>query len=117
MPKWWWGEASKPGPKTEATRDARRCLLYWVEAETLRHLSAKYYPMVPPPRSTIAAAFSPDGRTLASTHVDHTVKIIDGQTGRCLRVFLIGHRRTPWVKFIENAAQLDGALLRLFGIG
>ena len=111
MPKWWWGEASRPGPKTEATRDARRCLLYWyttnftlylsiliisyemegalfvneryaichhyfwssfliflrVEAETLCHLSAKYYPMVSPPRSTIAAAFSPDGRTLAST--------------------------------------------------
>lgn len=38
-----------------------------VEAETLRHLSAKYCPLLPPPRSTIAAAFSPDGRTLAST--------------------------------------------------
>lgn len=38
-----------------------------VEAESLRHLSAKYCPLVPPPRSTIAAAFSPDGRTLAST--------------------------------------------------
>jgi hypothetical protein len=38
-----------------------------VEAETLRHLSAKYCPLVPPPRSTIAAAFSPDGRALAST--------------------------------------------------
>ncbi|KAK9099751.1 hypothetical protein Scep_023181 [Stephania cephalantha] len=48
------------------------------------------------PRSTIAAAFGPDGRTLASTHGDHTVKIIDCQTGRCLKV-LCGHRRTPWV--------------------
>lgn len=38
-----------------------------VEAESLRHLSAKYCPLVPPPRSTIAAAFSSDGRTLAST--------------------------------------------------
>lgn len=27
---------------------------------------------------------------------DHTVKIIDCQTGRCLKV-LSGHRRTPWV--------------------
>ncbi|KAF3955447.1 hypothetical protein CMV_019335 [Castanea mollissima] len=96
VPKRRWGEASKPGPKTEATRDARRGLLSWVEAETLRHLSAKYCPLVPPPRSTIAAAFSPDGRTLASTHGDHTVKIIDCQTGRCLKV-LSGHRRTPWV--------------------
>lgn len=38
-----------------------------VEAGSLRHLSAKYCPLVPPPRSTIAAAFSPDGRSIAST--------------------------------------------------
>ena len=38
-----------------------------VEAESLRHFSAKYCPLLPPPRSTIAAAFSPDGKTLAST--------------------------------------------------
>ncbi|XP_031482871.1 uncharacterized protein LOC116252626 isoform X1 [Nymphaea colorata] len=76
--------------------DAKQRLLSWVESESLRHLSAKYCPLVPPPRSTIAAAFSPDGRTLASTHGDHTVKIIDCQTGSCLKV-LSGHRRTPWV--------------------
>lgn len=76
--------------------DARDGLISWVESESLRHLSARYCPLVPPPRSTIAAAFSPDGRTLASTHGDHTVKIIDCQTGRCLKV-LTGHRRTPWV--------------------
>ncbi|RWW29368.1 hypothetical protein GW17_00006110 [Ensete ventricosum] len=67
-----------------------------VEAESLRHLSAKYSSLVPPPRSTIAAAFSSDGNTIASTHGDHTVKIIDCQTGNCLKV-LSGHRRTPWV--------------------
>ncbi|XP_059431933.1 uncharacterized protein LOC132165407 isoform X3 [Corylus avellana] len=96
VPKRHWGEASKPEPKSEAARDPRRGLLSWVEAETLRHLSAKYCPLVPPPRSTIAAAFSHDGRKLASTHGDHTVKIIDCQTGSCLKV-LSGHRRTPWV--------------------
>ncbi|XP_010274964.1 PREDICTED: uncharacterized protein LOC104610171 [Nelumbo nucifera] len=95
-----WGEPSKctsdsSGPKRDVT-DARHGLISWVEAESLRHLSANYCPLVPPPRSTIAAAFSPDGRTLASTHGDHTVKIIDCQTGRCLKV-LTGHRRTPWV--------------------
>ncbi|XP_058101415.1 uncharacterized protein LOC131245756 [Magnolia sinica] len=95
-----WGEASKRavdcfGPKCEST-DARHGLITWVEAESLRHLSAKYSPLVPPPRSTIAAAFSPDGKTLASTHGDHTVKIIDCRTGSCLKV-LSGHRRTPWV--------------------
>ncbi|KAF7818487.1 Activating molecule in BECN1-regulated autophagy protein 1 isoform A [Senna tora] len=102
VPKRCWGEASKPKsgscphPKSDAVRDAKRGLLSWVEAESLRHLSAKYCPLLPPPRSTIAAAFSPDGKVLASTHGDHTVKIIDCETGSCLKV-LIGHRRTPWV--------------------
>ncbi|GAA0163509.1 hypothetical protein LIER_19355 [Lithospermum erythrorhizon] len=82
--------------RCKASTDARRGLISWVEAESMRHLSAKYCPLSPPPRSTIAAAFSPDGLTLASTHGDHTVKLIDWQTGRCLKV-LSGHRRTPWV--------------------
>lgn len=42
-------------------------MIFRVEAESLRHLSAKYCPLLPPPRSTIAAAFSPDGKVLAST--------------------------------------------------
>lgn len=100
--KWNWGEASKSKSssssraKKDVSRDARRGLLSWVEADSLRHLSAKYCPLLPPPRSTIAAAFSPDGKVLASTHGDHTVKIIDCETGSCLKV-LVGHRRTPWV--------------------
>ncbi|XP_061368594.1 uncharacterized protein LOC133311554 isoform X2 [Gastrolobium bilobum] len=102
VPKWHWGESSKSKsgscshPKSEALRDAKRGLLSWVEAESLGHLSAMYCPLLPPPRSTIAAAFSPDGKFLASTHGDHTVKIIDCETGNCLKV-LVGHRRTPWV--------------------
>ncbi|CAM8902843.1 unnamed protein product [Rhodiola kirilowii] len=96
-----WGNPSESnldsfGPWRVAERDASRSLLSWVEAESLCHLSAKYCPLFPPPRSTIAAAFSPDGKTLASTHGDHTVKIIDCETGICLKV-LSGHRRTPWV--------------------
>ncbi|KAK8345863.1 hypothetical protein V6Z12_A07G176700 [Gossypium hirsutum] len=100
VPKKQWGEAPKrivySSPWTEPIRDARRGILSWAEEESLLHLSGKYCPLVPPPRSTIAAAFSPDGRTLASTHGDHTVKIIDYQKGKCLKV-LSGHRRTPWV--------------------
>ncbi|CAN0897730.1 Activating molecule in BECN1-regulated autophagy protein 1 [Linum grandiflorum] len=102
VPKKGWGEASRwivnsPSElKSEPARDPKRDLISWVEAESLRHLSAKYCSLMPPPRSTIAAAFSPDGKTLASTHGDHTVKIIDCQTGKCLKV-LNGHRRTPWV--------------------
>ncbi|PON94896.1 Guanine nucleotide-binding protein, beta subunit [Trema orientale] len=95
------GEASKcqldsDGPRCEVARSSRHNLVSWVESESLRHFSAKYCPLLPPPRSTIAAAFSADGKTLASTHGDHTVKIIDCQTGSCLKV-LSGHRRTPWV--------------------
>lgn len=95
-----WGEAARWSVDCSRQRcevtDAKNGLIAWVEAESLRHFSAKYCPLVPPPRSTIAAAFSPDGQTLASTHGDHTVKIIYCRTGSCLKV-LSGHRRTPWV--------------------
>ncbi|CAI9288402.1 unnamed protein product [Lactuca saligna] len=102
LPKRQWGEVSNHKhqsfvkPESERVRNSRRELLSWVEAESLRCLSAKYCPLVPSPRSTIAAAFSADGKILASTHGDHTVKIIDCQTGKCEKV-LSGHRRTPWV--------------------
>ncbi|XP_042026361.1 uncharacterized protein LOC121773545 isoform X2 [Salvia splendens] len=82
--------------RCESAKDARQELRSWVESGSLLHISAKYCSLQPRPRSTIAAAFSPDGKTLASTHGDHTVKIISCQTGKCLKV-LSGHRRTPWV--------------------
>ncbi|KAL6503537.1 hypothetical protein OROGR_025460 [Orobanche gracilis] len=96
-----WGKASNPcsgscGTEHKSAKDVRQELCSWVEVESLQHLSAKYCPLQPSPRSTIAAAFSPDGKTLASTHGDHTAKIIDCRTGKCLKV-LSGHRRTPWV--------------------
>ncbi|KAH9325537.1 hypothetical protein KI387_005715, partial [Taxus chinensis] len=95
-----WGETAKWAVSSCRSRyesmDAKHGLISWTEAESLRHCSAKYCTLVPPPRSTIAAAFSPDGCRLASTHGDHTVKIICCQTGACLKV-LSGHRRTPWV--------------------
>ncbi|KAK1426748.1 hypothetical protein QVD17_15427 [Tagetes erecta] len=102
FPKRRWGEVSSHKqrssvkPESERVRNSRSELSSWVEAESLRCLSAKYCPLVPSPRSTIAAAFSADGKILASTHGDHTVKIIDCQTGKCEKV-LSGHRRTPWV--------------------
>uniref|UniRef100_M0XT86 Uncharacterized protein n=1 Tax=Hordeum vulgare subsp. vulgare TaxID=112509 RepID=M0XT86_HORVV len=37
------------------------------ESQSLHSWSAKYCPLMPPSRSTIAVAFSLDGRTLAST--------------------------------------------------
>ncbi|XP_057858998.2 uncharacterized protein LOC131067847 isoform X1 [Cryptomeria japonica] len=95
-----WGETARWTVSSCRSRyelvDAKHGLIQWTEAESLRHCSAKYCTLVPPPRSTIAAAFSPDGHRLASTHGDHTVKIICFQTGGCIKV-LSGHRRTPWV--------------------
>ncbi|XP_010556869.1 PREDICTED: uncharacterized protein LOC104826055 [Tarenaya hassleriana] len=102
LPRKLWGESrldadSSCGTSSgESASDAGCSLISWAETESLQHLSAKYCPLIPPPRSTIAAAFSSDGRILASTHGDHTVKIIDCETGNCLKV-LSGHRRTPWV--------------------
>lgn len=98
--KLWDGQSkSSPdvlGPKKLQAVSAKLALTSWVEAESLLHCSAKYCPLQPAPRSTIAAAFSPDGTILASTHGDHTVKIICCKTGLCLKT-LCGHRRTPWV--------------------
>ncbi len=39
----------------------------FVECDFLRRCAATYCELTPPPRSTIAAAFSPDGSVLAST--------------------------------------------------
>ena len=50
-------------------------------------------------KSTISISFSPCGKYFASTHGDHTVKIISYPEGRIIQT-LIGHERTPWtVKF------------------
>lgn len=40
----------------------------WMETDFLLHsVSAKYCSLSPPPRSTIAVAYSPDGKLIAST--------------------------------------------------
>lgn len=46
-------------------------------------------------RSTFNMEFSPDGTKVASTHGDHTVRVTDIATGKCVRT-LTGHPRTPW---------------------
>ncbi|KAF9620511.1 hypothetical protein IFM89_013128 [Coptis chinensis] len=59
-------------------REEQMDVVYGVESESLRHLSVKYCPLVPPPRSTIAKTFSPNGKnTCIYTHATIFVKIID----------------------------------------
>lgn len=47
--------------------DGQKGLGSFAEEDFLRRCSASYCDLNPPPRSTIATAFSPDGRFLAST--------------------------------------------------
>ncbi|XP_074661706.1 activating molecule in BECN1-regulated autophagy protein 1B-like [Tubulanus polymorphus] len=46
-------------------------------------------------RSTFILSMSHDGSRIISTHGDHTVRVTDAVTGRCIHV-LSGHPRTPW---------------------
>jgi activator-of-BECN1-regulated-autophagy protein 1 len=56
--------------------------------------------------STISISFSPDGRTVASTHGDHTVKISCCHSGALIRS-LEGHPRTPWtVKYHPTKSNI-----------
>jgi len=56
--------------------------------------------------STISISFSPDGRTMASTHGDHSVKITCCHTGSLVRE-LEGHPRTPWtVKYHPTKSNI-----------
>ncbi|CAK4110251.1 unnamed protein product [Aphanomyces euteiches] len=67
----------------------------WVENESATKHECDYFDMPSTTRSAISIAFSPDGKTFASTHGDHTVKIVCYATGRILQT-LVGHPRTPW---------------------
>ena len=79
-----------------STSSAKTSLENFVERDSLKRFAARYCALLPNPRSTIANAYSCDGRFVASTHGDHTVKIIDVSSGTLVKT-LAGHRRTPWV--------------------
>ena len=81
-------------PRAERLRVER-----WAEGNAVRHFTRQYCELPATAKSTISISFSPDGLTLASTHGDHTVKVISFPEGRVLHT-LEGHPRTPWtVKF------------------
>lgn len=71
----------------------------WVESLAASSPSWNSVRLPDDTRSTISLCFSPDGSTFASSHGDHTVKIVNSYTGKVQHV-LVGHPRTPWtVKF------------------
>ena len=71
----------------------------WTEAKAMSNFDGRYCELPKTTKSTISISFSPCGKYFASTHGDHTVKIISYPEGRIIQT-LIGHERTPWtVKF------------------
>lgn len=81
----------------EAFGDRRvaRGLRQWAEERSVYHSNQHYVDLPITTKSTIAIAFSADGRSFASTHGDHTVKVFDALSLREKKV-LSGHSRTPW---------------------
>ncbi|CAH0491312.1 unnamed protein product [Peronospora farinosa] len=72
---------------------------FWAESESAFKHQSRYFELPQTTKSTISIAISPDGKTFASTHGDHTVKIVCIETGKVIQI-LVGHPRTPWsVKF------------------
>jgi len=71
--------------------------------------------------STIAIAMSADGKTFATTHGDHTVKIFWTHNYQLHRAF-VGHPRTPWtVKYHTKSSNIVasgclGAQVRIWNI-
>ena len=60
--------SSRIGAPANASQ-AYRAIDSWAESDSLKRCSASYCQLNPPPRSTIAAAFSPDGQLVASTQL------------------------------------------------
>jgi hypothetical protein len=69
------------------------------ELRTANDCVAEYLDLPKSTKSTISVAFSADHRRFASTHGDHTVKVVDFDSKEVVST-LVGHPRTPWtVKF------------------
>lgn len=82
-----------------SSKEIETKLKEWVTNEASKHCINECCVLNNIPRSTIAATINRNGTLIASTHGDHTVKLVSFQTGEFLKEF-VGHRRTPWtVKF------------------
>ncbi|KAG7398512.1 hypothetical protein PHYBOEH_010969 [Phytophthora boehmeriae] len=59
---------------------------FWAESQSASKHQSRYFELPQTTKSTISIAISPDGKTFASTHGDHTVKIICFETGKVIQV-------------------------------
>ncbi|GMH32976.1 hypothetical protein BSKO_00810 [Bryopsis sp. KO-2023] len=107
------GVGVREGRPPVSVAERERGLYEWATHDSLRHCASECCSLSDAyPRSTIAVAISRDGNLSASTHGDHTVKIIDFNTGKFVRA-LEGHHRTPWtVRFhpINCSMVVSGSL-------
>ncbi len=84
--------------QTPVTSVHSRPLKSWVEETSVapHGFTASEYCQLPEnTKSTISISFNADGSAFASSHGDHTIKIIDSETFAVLHT-LVGHPRTPW---------------------
>jgi hypothetical protein len=73
------------------------------------HLTQKDLPLSSRVSSTIAIAMAADGKTFATTHGDHTVKVFHASSHKLYREF-VGHPRTPWtVKYHSADSNIVGS--------
>ena len=78
-----------------SSKEQRTILKYSVRQATTHMRRAVSCELSGSPVTTFALAFSPDGEKLASSHGDHSLRISEVKSGRCLHV-LKGHPRSVW---------------------
>jgi WD40 repeat protein len=69
----------------------------WVEETSVAPYStvSEYCDLPSNTKSTISISYNATGTAFASSHGDHTIKIIDAETFKVIHT-LVGHPRTPW---------------------
>jgi WD40 repeat protein len=77
------------------SQDEKRTILRYAVCQTSHTRRAVSCKLSGSPTSTYFLTFSPDGETIASSHGDHSVRISNVKSGRCLHV-LKGHPRSVW---------------------
>ncbi|CAD6261252.1 unnamed protein product [Miscanthus lutarioriparius] len=109
-----WNKSPKYDPDLIELRfadaDAKLDIFSWAESKSLHRWTAKYCPLLPPPRSTIAAAFSPDGKTLAS-HNRPIASIAFHGRGEILAV-ASGHKLYIWNYNKRDDASFPAIILK-----
>ena len=86
--------------------DENRSILRYAVCQMTRTRRAVSCKFSGSPISTYFLSFSPDGQTVASSHGDHSVRLSNLKSGRCLHT-LKGHPRSVWcIAFHHSSPNL-----------